>query len=425
MRPMRECYAIIPAMDTTVVGALSLALGLGLLIGLQRERAGSEFGGIRTFPLVALFGALCGLLAGIWGAYVLLAGFIALAAVALLANLAKRAQSGDTTGQTTEVAALVTYACGVLLTTEYQPAAIVIGALTAVLLHLKQPMHAFAGRLSENDVQGIMRFAIVSLIVLPLVPDRDFGPYGVLNPREVWWMVVLIVGIGLAGYVSYRLFSGRAGTVLAGILGGLVSSTATTVAYARRVKENANAAALAAVVIVIASTIAAARVIVEVGVVAPRTLREIGPPLGVLFVWMALIAFVMVRVAHEDGDAMPEPSNPAELRSALLFAGLYALVKLAAAAAKDYFGDRALYAVAFISGFVDVDAITLSTAQLADDERVSTGTAWRLIVIATLTNLAFKTGIATLLGSARLLARLAIPVGASIAGGVALLLFWP
>jgi uncharacterized membrane protein (DUF4010 family) len=424
MRPMRACYAIIPVMDTTVVGALSLALGVGLLIGLQRERSGSEFGGIRTFPLVALLGAVCGLLTGLWGAFVLLAGFLALAGVALLPNLGKRGE-GDTGGQTTEVAALLTFACGALLTTDYQPAAIVVGGLVAVLLHLKQPMHAFAGRLSDKDVHGIMRFAIVSLIVLPLLPDRDLGPYGVLNPREVWWMVVLIVGIGLAGYVSYRLFSGRTGTVLAGILGGLVSSTATTVAYARRVKESADAASLAAVVIVIASAIAAARVIVEVGVVAPRTLREIGPPLGAMFLWMALIAVVMVRVAHKDDDGMPEPSNPAELRSALLFAALYALVKLAAAAAKDYFGDRALYVVAFVSGFVDVDAITLSTAQLASDERVTTGTAWRVIVIATLTNLAFKTGIATLLGSARLLTRLALPVGAAIAGGIALLLLWP
>jgi uncharacterized membrane protein (DUF4010 family) len=410
-------------MDTAVLGALSLALGLGLLIGLQRERAGSEFGGIRTFPMVALFGTACGWLAGLWGAFVLLAGFVALAAVAVLANLARRDEVSS--GQTTEVAALLTFACGALLTTSYQSAALVVGGVTAVLLHLKQPMHAFAGRLTERDVQGVMRFAIVSLIVLPLLPDATYGPYDVLNPREIWWMVVLIVGIGLAGYVSYRLFGGGAGMLLAGVLGGLVSSTATTVAYARRVRESADAATLAAIVIVVASTVAAARVIVEVAVVAPRVLPEVGPPLAVLFVWMALIAAFMLRAVRKDGAEMPEPSNPAELRSALIFGALYAIVILATAAAKDYFGDRALYAVAFVSGFVDVDAITLSTAQLADDERLSARTAWRVIVIATLTNLAFKTGIATLLGSSRLLARLAPYVGLAIAGGVALLLLWP
>ncbi|QPD04587.1 MAG: hypothetical protein Nkreftii_002361 [Candidatus Nitrospira kreftii] len=412
-------------MDTNVLGALSLSLGLGLLIGLQRERVGSEFGGIRTFPLVALLGTVSGFLAERWGAFVLLGSFLALASVVLVGNLNKRGRPADTSGQTTEVAALLTYACGALLTTDYRPAGIVVGGLTAVLLHLKQPMHAFAGRLSQRDLQGIMRFAIVSLIVLPLLPAQTFGPYDVLNPREIWWMVVLIVGIGLAGYVSYRLFSGSAGILFAGVLGGLVSSTATTVAYARRVRANADATTIAAVVIIIASTVAAARVIVEVAVVAPRILPDIGLPLAVFFAWMVVISVGLLHAARKDPNEMPEPSNPAELRSALVFAMVYALVIFATAAAKDYFGDRALYAVAFVSGFVDVDAITLSTAQLANQERLSPQSAWHIILIATLTNLMFKTGIATLLGSTRLFVRLALPVGAAIAGGVGLFVFWP
>jgi uncharacterized membrane protein (DUF4010 family) len=412
-------------MDTNVLGALSLSLGLGLLIGLQRERVGSEFGGIRTFPLVALLGTVSGFLAERWGAFVLLGSFLALASVVLVGNLNKRGRPDDTSGQTTEVAALLTYACGALLTTDYRPAGIVVGGLTAVLLHLKQPMHAFAGRLSQRDLQGIMRFAIVSLIVLPLLPAQTFGPYDVLNPREIWWMVVLIVGIGLAGYISYRLFSGSAGILFAGVLGGLVSSTATTVAYARRVRENADATTIAAVVIVIASTVAAARVIVEVAVVAPRILPDIVLPLAVFFAWMVVISVGLLHAIREDRNEMPEPSNPAELRSALVFAMVYALVIFVTATAKDYFGDRALYAVAFVSGFVDVDAITLSTAQLANQDRLSSQTAWQIILIATLTNLVFKTGIATLLGSTRLFARLALPVGAAIAGGLALFVFWP
>lgn len=412
-------------MDTSVLGALSLALGLGLLIGLQRERAGSEFGGIRTFPLVALLGTVTAFLAERWSAFVLLGGFIALASVVVVGNLNRRGNPDDTLGQTTEVAALLTYACGALLATDYRPAGIVVGGLTAVLLHLKQPMHAFAGRLSQRDLQGIMRFAIVSLIVLPLLPSQTYGPYDVLNPREIWWMVVLIVGIGLAGYVSYRLLSGGAGILFAGVLGGLVSSTATTVAYGRRVRENPAATTIAAVVIVIASTVAAARVIVEVAVVAPRIFPDIGLPLVVFFSWMVLISVGTLRAVRKGRNEMPEPSNPAELRIALVFAVVYAIVIVVTAAAKDYFGDRALYVVAFVSGFVDVDAITLSTAQLANQERLSSQTAWQIILIATLTNLAFKAGIATLLGSPRLLVRLALPMGAAIVGGFAILVFWP
>jgi uncharacterized membrane protein (DUF4010 family) len=323
------------------------------------------------------------------------------------------------------VAALLTFAAGVLLTTEYRTAAIVLGGVTAVLLHLKQPMHAFAGRLSESDIAAIMRFAIVSLIVLPLLPDAELGPYQVLNPRQIWWMVVLIVGIGLAGYVSFRLFGARAGVVLGGILGGLVSSTATTVAYARRVRENAISPSLATLIILIASSVAAARVMVEVGVVAPNVARQILPPLTALFGLMVVATVAFFWFVDTADSEPPNPSNPAELKSAILFGGVYALVILATAAAKDYFGSRALYAVAFVSGFVDVDAITLSTARLAATQKIDTTTAWRLVAIATLTNVLFKTALAFALGSSKLFARLIVPVAAILAGGIVLILAWP
>lgn len=410
-------------MDSSTFGALSLALGLGLLIGLQRQRAGSHFGGIRTFPFIAMLGAVCGLLAELWGGSVVFAGFLGVAAIAVLANI-RKLQRGSS-GFTSEAAALLTFAVGVLVTTSYQPVGIVVGGLVAVLLHLKRSMHAFAGRITDKDLQAVMRFAIVSLIVLPLLPDAVYGPYEVLNPREIWWMVVLIVGIGLAGYVSFRLFGGRAGVVLGGILGGLVSSTATTVAYARRVREHADAASLAAITIMIASTIAVARVLVEVAVAAGGAVPVIAPPLVVLLILMVAICVVMVRFLHNGDAQMPEQTNPAELKSALIFGAVYALVIFVTAAAEDYFGAQALYAVAFISGFVDVDAITLSTSRLAAGARMDPATAWRVILTASLTNLLFKTAAAWALGSSRLMARLLLPVGVSLAGGIALLLLWP
>lgn len=148
-------------------------------------------------------------------------------AIAVIANLQKLEDGEETGGQTSEAAALLTYALGALLAIESYAAAIVVGGVTAVLLHFKRPLHEFAGDMSERDIRAVMRFVIVTLIILPLLPDQTYGPYGVLNPREIWWMVVLIVGIGLSGYVTYKLFRGRAGVVLGGILGGLVSSTAT------------------------------------------------------------------------------------------------------------------------------------------------------------------------------------------------------
>ncbi|MGH8628830.1 MAG: MgtC/SapB family protein [Gammaproteobacteria bacterium] len=400
-------------------------MGLGLLIGLQRQLAGSAVGGIRTFPLIALLGAMCGLLASVWSELIVVAGFIGITTMAVLANLAKYKEDAATGGQTTEVAALLTYVLGAFLATKNYPVAIVVGGVIAVLLHFKEPMHQFAGRMTERDVQAVMRFVIISLIILPVLPDEVFGPYQVLNPREIWLMVVLIVGIGLAGYGSYKLFGEQAGVVLGGILGGLISSTATTVAYARRIKDNPEAASLAAITIVIASSVAAARVIVEVAVVAPNILGAVAPPLGALCLLMVMISIAMLMFHKTRGDAMPKQENPAELKSALFFGTIYALIVFATAAVKERFGGQALYVIAVVSGVVDVDAITLSTAQLAAAQRVDTTTTWQVILIASLVNLVFKAGVALMLGSAKLFLRVALAFGLAIAGGVLILLAWP
>jgi uncharacterized membrane protein (DUF4010 family) len=412
-------------MDNTTLSVLSLALGLGLLIGLQRERAGSRLGGIRTFPLIALLGAICGLLAGEWGAWVVGAGFIGVISIIVLANLEKLKDDADTAGQTTEAAALLTYALGAYLATENYAVAIVVGGVTAVLLQFKEPLHQFAGGMSESDIRAVMRFVIISLVILPVLPDQAYGPYQVLNPREIWWMVVLIVGIGLAGYVSYKLFADRAQIGLAGFLGGVISSTATTVAYARRAKDHPDAAPVAAVIIVIASTVAVARVVVEIAVAAPSIFAALAPPLFALLALMIGISVAGLMFAKTRGDKMPPQGNPAELKSAVIFGALYALIIFVTAAVKDYFGDRALYAVAVVSGFVDVDAITLSTAQLAAAKRLDTATAWRVIMLASLANLGFKGAAALALGSARLFFYLAPAFTMAILGGVLILLFWP
>lgn len=411
-------------MDSTVLSALSLALGLGLLIGLQREHAGAALGGIRTFPLLALLGLMCGLLADEWGAITVLAGFIGVTTLAVLANLPQFRAKTDTGNQTTEAAALLTFALGAYLATGAYAEAIVVGGIAAVLLHFKKPMHQFVQAMDERDIQAVMRFAIVSLIILPVLPDQTYGPFQVLNPREIWLMVVLIVGIGLAGYVSYKFFGERIGVVAGGILGGLVSSTATTVAYARRVKAAPGGEALAATSIMIASSIAQARIIVEVAVVAPGILPALLPPLLAQFLLLVAVSVAMLIFCRQNGNAMPEHENPAELKTALIFGAIYALAIFSTAAAKDYFGNEALYLVAMISGFVDIDAITLSSAQLAAAGRIDTNTTWRVILIASLTNLVFKAGMALILGSPKLFRRLLLPFGASIAGGLLILLAW-
>jgi uncharacterized membrane protein (DUF4010 family) len=268
-----------------------------------------------------------------------------------------------------------------------------------------------------------MRFVLISLVVLPLLPDRTYGPFGVLNPFDIWRMVVLIVGIGLAGYAAYRIFGPTAGSALAGILGGFVSSTATTVSYARQSRLGAATAPLAAVAILLASAVVFLRVFMELAAVAPRHLRSMVPPLGLVAAALAAGALAFWRRVRQGDAAPPPPGNPAQLRVALLFGGLYALVVLALAGAKRYLGESGLYLVAALSGLTDMDAITLSTGRMVAAGTLAADTAWRLILVAILSNLAFKACVVALLGSRALLHRVALVF---LLGGFApaLAVFW-
>lgn len=409
----------------TIIKQLAIALGLGLLVGLQRESQASALGGVRTFPLITVLGTLAAWLAQAYGGWVLGAGWLALAALILIGKMAELRRPEADPGMTTEVAMLLMFGVGAYLTVGAWVVAVTIGAGTAVLLHFKGQLHGLVARLGENDLKAIMQFALISLVILPVLPNRAYGPYSVLNPRNVWLMVVLIVGISLAAYIIYKFFGENAGIVLGGVLGGVISSTATTVSYARRTAESPETSRLAALVIVIASAVVFARIGVLVVTVAPSFFPAAAPPLGVMLVVLAACAFVMWRWGRGDTSDMPPQENPTELRSALLFGGLYALVLLAVAFAKDKFGNSGLYVVAGISGLTDVDAITLSTSRLVGDGRLGATDAWRVILLAAMTNLVFKAALVAALGDRLLLRRVVIAFAVALAVGVTLLFAWP
>lgn len=411
---------------TSLFTQLGIALGLGLLVGLQRERVESRLAGFRTFALATVFGTLSAQLALLLESpWLPAAALVALTGLVVLGNLLKLREGEADPGQTTEVALLLMYGVGAYLAVGPAPVAIAVGGGVAVLLHLKPEMHRFADRLVEADFRAVMQFALITLVILPVLPDRTYGPYEVLNPREIWLMVVLIVGIGLGGYLAYKLFGDRAGTLLAGVLGGVISSTATTVSYSRRAADAPRSTPLAALVILIAGAVVFVRVLLEIAVVAPGFLAIAAPPLGVLLAVLVVIAAVAWLTGAPGEAEMPEQANPSELKPALVFALLYALVIFAVAAAREHLGAAGLYGVATLSGLTDMDAITLSTARLVDGGRLAPGTGWRLIVVASLANLLFKTGMVAVLGPRRLLARVSLYFGLAAAAGGALLLLWP
>jgi uncharacterized membrane protein (DUF4010 family) len=407
---------------------LAVAVGLGLLVGLEREHTESPIAGIRTFPLITVLGFLLTTLAEPYGPWLPAAGLVALAAILILGNVAMMRRQHPEPGLTTEIAALLMYAVGALLAADMTAAAVVTGGGAAVLLYWKAPMHHFVEAIGEADLRAIVRMVLLGLVIAPVLPNRSFGPYDVLNPFQIWLMVVLIEGITLGAYVVYKLVGARAGSVLSGLLGGMISSTATTVSHARETRHRPRIASTAAVVVAFASVVVFARVGIEIAVVEPSMLASAVPPLATVTAVLALAAGAAWWSARREMAALTQqddPRVPSELGAAMAFGLLYALILLAVAFAKHHLGEDALYGVAAVSGLTDLDAITLSTAQLVRTGQVGTDLGWRLIMVGALANMVFKGAVAVALGHRRLWGRLALVFASGLATGVLVLLFWP
>ncbi len=404
---------------------LAIALGLGLLVGLQRERTNARLAGIRTFPLITLLGVVCALLSESFGGWFVAAGFAGLIGLLIVGNLPPSRPKEPDPGLTSEIAMLVMFAVGGLLAIQQTALAITIGGTVAVLLHLKPEMHSFASRIGERDFKAVMQFALISLVILPVLPNQFYGPYQVLNPFKIWMMVVLIVGISLGGYIAYKLLGPRAGTLAAGILGGLISSTATTASYARHRSQSPGTIALAAFVIVSASAVVFARLLVLIGATSPAFLSSAVAPISTMLGTVGLLAAWFWFATRHETSAMLSQENPADLKPAVFFAGLYAIVLIATAAARDYLGESGLYAVAILSGLTDMDAITLSVSQLVSSEKISNSTGWRVILVASMSNMVFKAAMVAVIGERKLAFRVAAAFATAIIVGTMLLIFWP
>ena len=411
-------------MLSTTFMDLLIALGLGLLVGLQKERAESPLAGLKTFALVTVLGAVAAILAQETGSWVIVAGLISVAGLMVTGNFVQTKVGQATPGQTTEVAVALMYLVGALTVVGPREVAIVLGGAIAVLLHLREELKEMVTRMSDRDVRAIMQFVLISFVILPTIPDQFYGPYRVLNPRQIWWMVVLIVGLNLAGYAAFRLFGARGGTALAGLLGGVISSTATTVSYSRTTKTDQAATRTAAVVIWIASGVVFVRILIEIGAVAPGFLPVAAGPIGIMLLIFAVTAVLIWRSATVPSDSPLQPGNPSELKPAILFGALYTGVLFVVAAAEDLLGSAGLFAAAAVSGLTDIDAITLSTSQLVSAGRVDPDVGWRLILVAAMSNMVFKLGVAISLGGHGLGRRLGGLFIVAIAGGVGLLVFW-
>ncbi|MGA2067133.1 MAG: MgtC/SapB family protein [Thermoguttaceae bacterium] len=413
---------------------LGLAVLLGLLVGLQREHAAAGLAGLRTFPLITVLGTVAAMLAQKFefGGWIVAAGLLGITGlIAVHSHLRGPAdgQQPGNYGTTTGVTMLLMYAVGALLVTGPVAAAVAVGGAAAVLLQFKPELHGLVKRLGDTDVRAIMQFVLLTCVILPVLPreplqlfhDPRYASLNVLAPFEIWLMVVLVVGVSLGGYLLHQFAGPNVGMLLGGILGGAVSSTATTVSYARHARGDPAAVRTAAIVVAIASTVSFVRVMAEVAVANAGFLLAAAGPALVLMTLTLLPASVLWLGHRRQPATLHSPQNPTELRSAVVFGVMYAVVLLGLAVAQYFFQSRGLYAVAWISGLTEMDAVTLSTARLATTDATVAADGWRLIVVAAMANMVSKAALAGILGGWRLLVAITCLFLVPLAGAAAML----
>lgn len=416
--------------------SLAVALACGLVIGFEREQAAAArhqddvmFGGARTHPLFALVGALATLLSRQFGAVAFVIGFLAL--LVFLGIGYWHSLLRGKAGSTSEAAALLSYLLGALSTSHgvVEPLprrVLVVASVTVIvttLLSVKPALHTLAARVSSEDIYATLKFLLVAVVALPLLPDATLGPLEVLNPRHIGFMVVLIAGLSFVGYVAIRLLGPRRGLGLTGLVGGLASSTAVTLSMSQHARRDRALERACALAIVLASTIMFLRVLVVVAVANASLVKQLAVPTASMAVaGLAVSAFFYLRSRAGAAGAPGEVkfTNPFELGSALKFAVLYAGILLGTKALTLYFGTKTTYLAAVLAGATDVDAITLSMSNLAAGG-LAQDVAVTSIVLAMISNTAVKAGMTVVVGGWEFGRKLAATLGVVGAVGVAAL----
>lgn len=408
---------------------LALALAIGLLIGTERgwhEREaveGRRVAGIRTFALVGLLGGVTGLLGQQLGPVTAGLGWGGFALLVAAAYWRESRDSSRRIGMTTEVALLLAFSLGLLALMGHAAVAAASAVVATVLLGLKPELHGWLQRIEAMELKAALKLLLISVVILPILPNQGYGPWEALNPYAIWWMVVLVSGISFVGYFAVKLAGARLGMLLTGLVGGLASSTAVTLSFARLYSSLRDMPRVFAAGILAASAIMFPRVLLEVYVVNAALLPAVLPPFLLMMTVTLIAAGLFWRQSQAGVEAScPQLRNPFELGTALKFGLLLAAIMLLAKAMTHWFGDYGIYVLALLSGITDVDAITLSLSGMAGDS-VSQEVAARGITLAALVNTLVKAGMALFIGGLALGARVGlVALGVAAIGGITVLM---
>lgn len=412
-----------------LVTAILVSACLGALVGLIRQWSdqaakpggAADLGGLRTYTLLAVLGCVGAFLSSRYSVAILPV-LLAVVAVHLSSMQFRGVTAGNHPGSTSLAASLLTCLLGALVQWGHTQPAVVVAALTAVFVGIKQPVHAWTRLLNPEDIRATLQFVAITGVILPLVPDRAYGPFAAFNPFSTWLMVVLISGLGFAGYLMMRFLGAQAGITITGVAGGLASSTATTLAFSRRSKEDPALSASYAVAVVLACTVMLPRVLFLVGVVrrelavsliAPFALMA-GP--GILFtLWM----WFTRRPVEDTTVATPKLANPLSLGIAVKFALIYAAIVFLVKAATQLEWHGGLLPLSFVSGLTDLDAIALSMAGSRNEGAIGPELAVQAVLLGAIGNTVMKAGLAIALGAPALRRQVAFVLGLTVACGVA------
>jgi uncharacterized membrane protein (DUF4010 family) len=409
-------------MDHPLLYRLAVALGIGLIVGIERgwktrlEHGGTRLAGVRTFSLAGLLGGVLAALATPDRPAVLAAGVAVVGAFVVAANLVSGRESRDF-GMTTELALLVTFGLGAVAVLGWPFEATAAAIVMALLLGLKPEVHHAIRGLDRPELLATLQLLLIAVVLVPLLPARDMGPWQAINPRTVGMLVLLIAGLSYVGYFAVRVLGSRLGLILTVLLGGLSSSTAVTVAYARRSRSVAAGRRLFGIGIAVAAATMVPRLSVEIAAVNAPVLRGLWPT----FLALAIVPLAGLGVAARADAADPpgaelELTNPLQLKAALIFGLLLSALFIGAEGLQRLLGDAGVYAMAAVAGLVDVDAIGLTLAKAAG-RSVSEPTAQRAIVVAVLVNTAVKAGLAAAIGRVPMLRSATAILAAALAAG--------
>lgn len=370
------------------------SLAVGLLIGIERgwsereEDEGDRIAGLRTFSLIGLLGGVWAQLSTIIEIWVLVVAFAAVVAMIITSHIIGTRETEDI-GVTTEFAMMLTFSLGAWAAFGYYIYAFSATAIVVTLLGIKPILHKWVSNLETREIYSGIKLLLISLVLLPILPDKGYGPWQSLNPYWIWWMVVLISGISFVGYFAIKYAGNKIGTLLTAITGGLASSTAVTLSMAQMAKQHKNKTLFMGGVVV-ASSIMFIRVLIEVAIVNKLLLDRLWLPISVMFLCLIVGgSWLWFKSKDKGTENEIELNNPFNFPTALKFGLLLGLILMLAAAAKEWFGDEGIYMLSLVSGLIDVDAITLSLSRLAINE-LSENVAIMGIVLASAMNTLVK-----------------------------------